>query len=62
MIGSALLGPLLACGYFLNGGVGMMMQPAPSGGSGPPPGSNFIVTQTGSNNLVTQTGAKFITG
>jgi hypothetical protein len=60
MIGSAVLGPLLACAYFLNGGVGQLMNPTPAASGGPPPGTMFIVTQGGAN-IITQGGSKFIT-
>lgn len=58
------LGPLILMGgYFLNGGVGVLMQPgAPASGSGPPPGSSFIVTQDGTTKITTQGGVPLVTG
>lgn len=43
---NALLLPLV-CGYFLNMGVGTMMQPSANANSSPPPAPAALVTQGG---------------
>ena len=52
MIG-LLAGPLLACGYFLNGGVGTLMLPSASSGSGPPPVTPIAMTTISGTGLTT---------
>lgn len=52
--------PLLVAGFIVN--IGSLMQPVPvSSGSGPPPGSSFIVTQGGTQ-ITTQGGTPLVTG
>jgi len=47
---------LIACAYFLNGGVGILTQPNTGAGSGPPPVTHYLVTGTGTP-LATGSGA-----
>lgn len=52
--------PLLIAGFIVN--IGTLMHPAPPpSGSGPPPGSSFIVTQGGAK-ITTQGGTPLVTG
>lgn len=59
LLGSTLLAPLMA-GYFLNGGVGQLMQPVPASSGGPPPSYTAIATGSGAI-LATGNGTYIIT-
>lgn len=52
---------ILMAGYFLNGGIGALMQPSASSNSGPPATHENITTQGGSV-ITTQSGSNLQTG